>query len=249
MAFVLIAVFLAVNASIWIFVRERWRRTEIGIRFLKFISRLMLWNLSVRVNPIGLDSFRGEGNALIASNHLSYLDVVVISSKITTCFVTSVEIRETPVLGQLCLLAGCLFVERRKLMQIHREIGELQKGLERGLNVTIFPEATSANHEQILRFRRPLFAASTQSGRPVVPVCVNYRVVGKEPISLANRDLVCWYSDMPFASHLWSLCGLGNVNVDLVFLPAAHPKAGDDVGETAAHTQSAVESVFIPVKA
>ncbi len=211
---------------------------------MSFSARWMVWVLGIRVNLIGIEEFKKHGNALLAGNHLSYLDIIVIGSNIKTCYVTSTEIRETPGLGHICLMAGCLFVERRNRSQLHKEIDELKQGLERGLDVTIFPEATSTNGDSVLRFRRPLFLSAVKAQKPVVPICVNYRTIAGETVSLKNRVEICWYGDMPFGSHLWNVCARGPIEVDLNFLPGITPKPDEDPGEVALKAQTAVESVF-----
>ena len=209
---------------------------------------MVLLTLGGRTNIVGNENLKSEPNGLFAGNHLSYMDVMFIASTVPSCFVTSVEIKETPGLGHICQMAGCLFVERRSRTSLAKEIGELQEGLERGLNVAIFPEATSTNGEQILRFRRPLFLSAGQAQKKVIPMCLNYRKLGSEPVTLKNRDSIFWYGDMPFVPHLWELCAKGNIEVDLHFLLPIQPGAEEDPGEVAARAQAAVESVFRPVK-
>jgi len=114
--------------------------------------------------------------------------------------------------------------------------------------VAIFPEATSTNGEQILRFRRPLYMSAIEASKPVVPFCLNYRMVGGVPINLQTRDSVFWYGDMDFASHLWRLAGSGGVNVDLIFLSALETGQQVDPGQLAELSQKAVEAVFKPVR-
>lgn len=246
--FAIIISFLIVNSMVWLVIRDRWRRTYIWSRFLTLAARSVLWAVGGKVNPIGIEQFHQEKSALLAGNHLSYMDVIMIASSLTTCFVTSVEIKETSGLGHLCMMAGCLFVERRSRSTLHKEIGELQEGLERGMTVTIFPEATSTNGEQVLRFRRPLFLSAVQGQKPVIPICINYRMIGNEPLSIHNRDSIFWYGDMDFLPHLWKLCGLGRLEADLHFLTPIQPKMGDDAGGIAALAQAAVEAAFQPVK-
>lgn len=246
--FGIIFIYLIVNSLIWILVRDRWGRTHVWATILTFLSRAVAWILGAKVNPIGLENFTREKSALLAGNHLSYLDVIMISSTVTTSFVTSVEIKETPGLGQLCMMAGCLFVERRNRSGLQKEIGELQEGLQHDMTVTIFPEATSTNGEQVLRFRRPLFLAAVLAQKPVIPICLNYRTIGSDLVSANNRDSVFWYGDMDFMPHLWKLCGIGRLSADLHFLPPIRPEPSTEARELAAQCQLAVESVFLPVK-
>jgi 1-acyl-sn-glycerol-3-phosphate acyltransferase len=203
--------------------------------------------LSTKVNPIGLENRDAQPIALYVGNHLSYLDVLAISSCVPAGFVTSMEIRETPLLGLICEMAGCLFVERRNKSNLLNEVAQLSEGLRNGLNVAIFPEATSTNGSQILRFRRPLYMAAVATKTPVVPFCLNYRMIGGKPVDLRTRDSVFWYGDMSFAPHLWALCGAGGVNVDLTFLPAVPVKGDEEPGDLSQKTQIMVESVFLPV--
>ncbi len=114
------------------------------------------------------------------------------------------------------------------------------EGLKLGLNVAIFPEATTTNGEQILRFRRPLFVSAIEAGRPVTPFCLNYRRVGGRPIDVVSRDKIMRYGDMDFAPHLWALAGSGGVELDLHLLPAIPTSATTDATQLIEQSQSAV---------
>lgn len=240
--------FLFHMCLVWLVVRNRWSRVRWSNRILTYYARWGLWVMKVRPHIIGEENLLKGEAGLYVGNHLSYMDVLVISSRISCGFVTSMEIKETPVLGQICTMAGCLFVERRTKTNLHKEVADLREGLSEGVNVAIFPEATSTNGEQILRFRRPLYLAAIDARRPVIPFCLNYRLVGGEPINRVTRDSICWYGDMDFLPHLWALAGSGGVDVDLIFLPPIIPVEDDDPTRLAAESQAAVESVFAPIR-
>lgn len=245
--FISIFTFLVHMGVVWLMVRERWRRIYYSNRILAWYGRWGLWVLKVKVNIFGQENIVDKGSGLYVGNHLSYMDVLAFVSHMPACFVTSQEIKETPVLGQICQMAGCLFVERRNKTNIHNEVADIRDGLLHGLNVAIFPEATSTNGEQILRFRRPLFVAAIDAERPVMPFCLNYRKVGGRPIATGNRDQIMWYGDMAFASHLWSLAKSGGIELDLHFLPPIYPQQKMDPTLLAEVSQRSVESIFIPV--
>lgn len=189
---------------------------------------LKIFNIKVRKNfaPIDFDA-----NYLIVSNHLSYLDILIISSYLPTCFVTSKEMKETPFLGQLCLLGGCLFVERRSRAGITEEIKELSDALDDGLNVVIFPEATSTNGEAVIRFRRPLFQAAMNAHSKVLPVCLNYRTLDGEKLTLKNRDKIFWYGDMGFLGHALALFKHQNIVAELTIMPSLDARDYTDKNE------------------
>ncbi len=154
-------------------------------------------------------------NALLVANHLSYTDIMVLASQTPTCFVTSVEMKQTVGLGWIVQLAGCLFVERRDKKNIHNEVKEITMALQSGFNVVIFPEATSTNGEELLRFRSPLFQAAIDAGVDVKTLAINYQKVDGHRISIANRDLVAWYGDMTFMAHILPLCACRTIHVTI----------------------------------
>ncbi len=196
---------------ITIFNSERVR--SIVVSFVGLLSRFALWFMGVKLTLNGATTY--PQGKLIVSNHLSYIDVLVIASRFPSCFVTSVEIKQTPFLGQLCSLAGCLFVERRSRDNLSKEVGALTRALKAGIDVTIFPEATSTNGESVIRFRRPLFQAAIDANVSVLPITLNYRKIDDSRVNPENRDFVFWYGDMPFLGHLWSFFMLKRVDVEM----------------------------------
>lgn len=141
---------------------------------------------------------------LLVGNHLSYVDIIALSSIKPTLFVTSKEMQKTPGLGFLCEMAGCVFVDRRNKQNLRKEIQEIIDALNEDSPVTFFPEATSTNGESLLRFRLPLFEAAIASKRAVLPFCLNYLSLDGKPISKENRDEIFWYGDMSFGGHFWN---------------------------------------------
>ncbi len=245
---IVVASFLTAMSLVWLVVRNRWKRVRVSNKLLSYWGRFACWVLGIRRTVFGLEHLRGLNGALFVGNHLTYTDVTVIASHLPTCFVTSTEIKRSIGLGQICMMAGCLFVDRKNKRNLVNEVGEIEEGLRNGLNVAIFPEATSTNGEKILRFRKPLYYSAVTAGVPVVPFILNYRTIGGAPVTLANRDNVFWYGDMDFIPHLWRLTGEGGAEVELTFLAPIPTTAESDTTELAEHTQALVESVYIPIK-
>lgn len=159
-------------------------------------------------------------NYLIVSNHLSYVDVMVISSFFPSCFITSREMKETFFLGHLCLLGGCLFVDRKNHKNLHKEVKELTQALKNGVNVTIFPEAASTDGSSVIRFRRPLFQAALDSQSRILPICLNYKTIDSSTVTLKNRDIIFWYGKMTFLDHAFRLFSHKKIIVELNVLPS-----------------------------
>ncbi len=244
----LLGSFVVISTMAQFIIRTRHRRRRFLARLVSIESKLALRAFQVQVNRSGLSDLDPAAH-LIVSNHLGYLDILVLASLLPCAFVTSVEIRNTPFLGWLTELAGCLYVERRSREKLGVEISDIRHELERGLNVCIFPEATSTNGAGVLRFRKPLYNAAIESGRPVLPICLNYLSIEGQPVSIENRDFLFWYGEMAFLSHLWSFFSRTEIVVSV--------EAGDCVCSTqyqcpqilAEKTHSMVQARFRPISA
>lgn len=182
-------------------------------RVISFYCRIGLWFMGVKVEMEGSEVI--APNSFLVCNHLGYLDVLVLASKVNACFVTSLEMRRTPFLGQLCEMGGCLYVDRKSRANLSREVSMLTEALGSGLNVCVFPEGTSTDGSALLRFKRPLFKSAIDAKRPVQTLCLNYYLVGEESVSDKNRDSIFWYGDMTFMPHLWSFFQNKSVTVSL----------------------------------
>lgn len=209
------------------------------------IVGLKIFNVKVSKHTFQSEKF---SNYLIISNHLSYLDILIISIYFPSCFVTSKEMKHTPFLGQVCLLGGCLFVERRKRSGLNDEVKELSESLKRGLNVTIFPEAKSTNGEAVISFKRPLFQAAMISQVRVLPVCINYLTLDGEKLTVKNRDNVFWYGDKAFLTHVLNLFSHHGLTAELIVLPSLDPADSADKTALTDKTYASISSAYKAIK-
>ncbi len=198
-------------------------RAELVSRY----SRRLLRALSITTEAGGTPE-HATSPCLFVCNHVSYLDVLVIASSHPSLFVTSVEIRDTPFLGGLARLGGCLFVERRSRERLSQEKSEITDALQQGISVTVFPEATSTDGEAVLPFKAALFDCAIQAGVPVVVAHIDYpRINGQKP-SRYLLDQVHFYGDHVFSVQLARLLRLQVVTARLEVLAAVTPGAGTD---------------------
>lgn len=151
---------------------------------------------------------------LIVANHLSYIDFFVLFLYYPSLFITSVEIKNTFLLGQVSKMAGCFFVERRKQLLNEKikkiELDKIKEKLTKGFNVFLFPEGTSSNGNNVLPFKAHFFQIA-ECGIPVLPICLKYR--GK------SGQIVPWYGSRKFFNHFFQICLLRNIEVEIVELP------------------------------
>ncbi len=184
---------------------------------------------------------------LVVSNHMGFIDILLIGSVFPSVFVTSIEMRNTPFLGLITEMAGCVYVERRNREKISDELNSLISALKNGFKIVLYPEATSTNGEKVLPFKRTLMMAAAHAGVPIQPVVVNFREVNGEKFSTKWRDHLCWYGDMPFAVSLWNSLTLKSVKAEIEFLDQIHSTLDDDRGVVADKAHELISKKFVPV--
>lgn len=175
--------------------------------------------MGVKIMVEGKRHQLNTGNYLIISNHLSYVDGIVLGSLFPIIFVSKREIRSWPWVGQWNALCGTIFVDRGKRGTIRSAVEQIACKLGQEINVLLFPEGTSTNGEHVLPFQSAFFAAPLMSQTAVLPLTLAYRRIDKEPISEANRDRLYWYGGMPFPSHFWDLLALRTIEVAVTLHP------------------------------
>jgi 1-acyl-sn-glycerol-3-phosphate acyltransferase len=233
--------------SLWIHLStaDSHRRRRLFARNVSDSCRkaLLALNIDVRVSRAPMDGKR----FLIVSNHLGFLDIFAIASTVPTLFVTSVEMKETPLLGTLTDMGGCLYVERRSRNNIHNEIKEIEEALNDGFNVVIFPEGRSTNGEKVLPFKKSLLMACAGSEANIMPACLNFKSVNGEPMQDKFRDWVCWYDDMSFLTAVWNASQIYHCELDLDFLEEITVSGDSDHRDIAAQAQAQIEAKYIPI--
>lgn len=166
----------------------------------------MLDAMEVEVEVRGL---RPRGG-LVVCNHLGYLDILVIASQLPCVFVSKSEVRSWPVIGNLLGAAGTLLADRDHRHSAHRTLIEIRGVLEQGLPVVLFPEGTSSDGSQVLRFRSSLLEATVDSSWAVHPMAISYLGSGGVP----GRD-ICYWGDATFLPHLTNLARIHPLKASL----------------------------------
>ncbi|MCS1409436.1 MAG: 1-acyl-sn-glycerol-3-phosphate acyltransferase [Verrucomicrobia subdivision 3 bacterium] len=172
-------------------------------------SALRLANiLKLRIRRLGDIPESG----IIASNHLSYLDIVVIATVAPGIFVSKSDVRYWPVIGALSAWAGTLYVSRNRRADVARVSLEMATALKANHRVIVFPEGTSSDGQSVLDFHSSLFSPAEATQCPVTPCCLRYREPGNDP-----EHRVCYWGSMLFLTHFLILLTLEYIEVALKF--------------------------------
>jgi lyso-ornithine lipid O-acyltransferase len=110
---------------------------------------------------------------MMVSNHISWLDIVVIGAQVRTCFVSKAEVRKWPVIGFLASSAGTLFIKRGSgdSAQVAKT---MQSRLLQGGHILFFPEGTTTDGSGTKSFYPRLFAPAIDEGIEITPMTLIY---------------------------------------------------------------------------
>ncbi len=177
-----------------------------------------------------------ERPVLFVSNHVSYLDIVVLGGVLAGSFISKADVASWPVFGFLARLQDTLFIERAS-RHVKGQLDQMQQRLQHADNLILFPEGTSSDGTQVLPFKSALFK-SVEKGAPVSvwiqPVSLSYHSYCGQEMPQSIRDCYAWYADMPALSHMARMAGMKQVSV----LVTLHPIVS---GETFANRKPLAE--------
>jgi 1-acyl-sn-glycerol-3-phosphate acyltransferase len=205
----------------------------------------MLVLIGIRVHVKHRERFRRkDAGILIVSNHVSYIDVLVLASLAPSVFITSIELGSTLVLGTLARCGGSLFVERRRAAGLKKEIAKIAHTLTERFVVTLFPEGTTSNGERVQPFKNSLFDAAVEADTDILPVCLRYTKINGEAIGREERDAIFYYGGMSFFRHFGNLLFLKSVEVEVVPLKAITVDAHASRKTLAAEAHAAISGAY-----
>ncbi len=149
---------------------------------------------------------------LVVSNHLSYLDIPIISAAMPCFFVAKMEVGGWPIFGKAARSGGTIFLDRSSLASAVSAADLISERLKLPVPVLLFPEGTSTDGAEVLRFHSRLIDPATSVGAPITATAIRYVIEG----GVEEREL-CWYGDEPFATHLWKVLGVAGFSAHLHF--------------------------------
>jgi len=184
-----------------------------------FYHRILCALIGVRIREVGTRSTASP--ALILSNHVSWLDISVISALSPVVFVAKSEVAGWPVFGWLAKLQRTVFINRQARHQTGAATREIAGRLLGGDAVVLFAEGTSSDGTRVLPFRSALVGAvhhalgnsAHHASITVQPMSVAYIGFGGVPIGRALRERVAWYGDADLMPHLARVLASGAVDV------------------------------------
>jgi 1-acyl-sn-glycerol-3-phosphate acyltransferase len=139
------------------------------------------------------------GPVLLAANHISWLDIVVMHAAGHCRFISKSAVRHWPLIGLLASGAGTLFIERESRRDAMRVVHHMAECLQAGDVLAVFPEGTTGNGLEVLPFHANLLQAAIVTGAPVQPVALRF----VDAQSGQTRLEPCYVGDDTLLESLW----------------------------------------------
>lgn len=165
----------------------------------EFLLRFLAWCLShtmYRVQHEGLNNIPEEGAAVIVSNHVTYMDAVIMSGAIQRPikFVMDDAIFKLPLVGKVFRLVGAIPIcAKAKDPELYDRAFELiAEALSEGELVCIFPEGKLTRDGDIAEFKNGINKIIERNPVPVVPMALQglwgstFSHSGKGPFKLGK---------------------------------------------------------------
>jgi lyso-ornithine lipid O-acyltransferase len=209
--------------------RETWRGTWRMMVFLSLIALLaplqmlfrtqslplLFHKIMVRVLSIKIIQQGSFAPCLRVSNHLSWLDIVVLGSLGKMSFIAKSDVAQWPLFGLLAKLQRTIFVERDNRQKVVESLRVIKARLNAS-PLMLFGEGTTSDGSCVLPFLSSLIVT------PVQPIVIYYEEV----------ERIAWHGEMTLLPHFWAIFKRPQTKVKVICLAVIQEGARKHVART-----------------
>lgn len=212
--------------------------------------RLITKLLGMRIHVFGAPAT--DRPLLLAANHVSWTDIMVLGSLVDVHFVAKAEVAAWPVMGYLSKLQRTVFVERTRRRKSGEQAGEMASRLVNGEPLVLFPEGTTSDGTLPLPFKSTLFAAadmalegSEADNVLIQPVAIAYTRLHGLPMGRRHRSHASWIGHQDLVPHLLALLPQGGLTLEVHFGEPVEFRRGGNRKETARTVEARVRGMLV----
>ena len=189
---------------------------------LKIWHRAMLRGLGIRVRAVG--SLSEQRPLLVAANHISWTDIMVLGSLVDVKFIAKSELEGWPLLGALSKLQRTVFIERERKRKSGDQASEIATRLGKGDAMVLFAEGSTGDGNTLLPFKSTLFGAASMAIAEgaaeevsIQPVAIAYTRLHGVAFGRWDRRISAWIGDQDLWPHLKALLAQGGLDAEVHF--------------------------------
>jgi 1-acyl-sn-glycerol-3-phosphate acyltransferase len=218
-------------------------------RIPRLWHRMAVKLLGIRVHVRGAPS--RQRPLLIASNHISWSDIMVLGSLDEVHFIAKAEVAQWPIFGTLARLQRSVFVERQARRRSGEQATEIAKRMSDGDPMVLFAEGTTGDGNTLLPFKSTLFGAAQAALNDgatetvsIQPVAIAYTRLQGLPMDRRGRTHAAWIGDIDLMPHVARLLREGAMDVEVHFGEPIAFRPGDDRKKVAREVEARVQTMF-----
>ncbi len=125
-----------------------------------------------------------------------------------------------PVIGWLATMAGTVFVKRGRGSSAMHAREELRAAAEQGVTVVFFPEGTTSDGREVLRFHSGLLGQVLGEGNAITAAYLRYSLGPRDRVHASAEDDVAYWGERAMLSHVFRFLSLREVLADVRFASA-----------------------------
>jgi 1-acyl-sn-glycerol-3-phosphate acyltransferase len=207
-------------------------------RLTRWWARKLLRILGIVLSPHGAVPPDAARDYIIASNHISWVDIFVISAAHPSLFIAKAEIRDWPIAGWICDKAGTIFIRRARRSDTAKINETMRAVLARGFTIGFFPEGTTTPGDKLLKFHTSLFEPAVANGATLAPVALRYRLNNGEP-----SPAIAFVGEISFLESVALIIRQRKMIAEVTFAPPI-PAAGLLRRDLAQRAESAIAAIL-----
>ncbi len=216
-----ILIFLCIGFFMPLFIVLHLSNSARKQQFYSIFSSVILFIANVKITVHGRISHAAP--VLYASNHTSYLDIMIFGKLIAKPFIAKQEVKGWPIVGDVAKLIGTVFIDRL-MHKTPDNIKTVREVMHKEGGLILFAEGTTNNGNRVLPFKSSFFSLAEQefSGNilNIQPVAITYTRINNIPMGTLYRPYVAWYGDMTLLPHAWQMLKFWSIGAEVVFFPA-----------------------------
>lgn len=174
-----IAIFLIVGLPVlgveWLIGKynPRWRDIS-SLRIVQAELRLIMWLTGSKVTVLGRENLPEGETVLYVGNHRSYFDIVVsyMQCPDITGYVAKDGMKKVPLLSFWMNRLYCLYLNRQDIREGLKTILAGIEQMKKGISMTIYPEGTRSQEEEMLPFKEGSLKLAEKTGCAIIPMAV-----------------------------------------------------------------------------
>lgn len=179
----------------------------------------------------------------LVANHVSYLDMLMLSHRTGCIFVSRGDVEHWPIVGAAARAIRIIFIDRENKRDTARVTRLLKQVLEQGDAVAVFPESRIFCGLDVAPFKSALLQAPLDLEMPVHYAAIGYATPPGSPV---EGELVGWWRPLPFYVHFWHVLQHPYVIATIRF--CEQPIFSNDRKEIATALHEAVRAQFVPLR-